>query len=160
MNEGFEKEVQEMLEMGARAREWYKKGVLSFIGYSPEIHLDWDRFREIFGEQPICKEDDTYVWVEMWIDKTRFVALKEKKPMENADGFNYSPEERGLYGCEFTVKAKAYGPETGYVVEGELWSNGTVEDFKIVVFEEALQRGVAVKEVFLSNGKDTLEEVK
>lgn len=57
-------------------------------------------------------------------------------PMENADGFFYSPEERGLYGCEFTVQAKAYGPETGYVVEGELWSNGTVEDFKIVVFEE------------------------
>ena len=48
-------------------------------------------------------------------------------PLENADGFSYSPEERGLYGCEFTV---AYGPETGYVVEGEMWSNGEVEDFK------------------------------
>lgn len=47
-------------------------------------------------------------------------------PLEDADGFSYSPGERGLYGCEFLVSAE----DSKIIVEGEMWSNGEVEDFK------------------------------
>ena len=53
-------------------------------------------------------------------------------PLKDAGGFSYSPEERGFYGCEFRVSAE----DSKIIVEGEMWVNGEVEDFKIVVFKE------------------------